>query len=198
MSGSSVNSQIRGLHHAAFRCRDSEETRAFYEDFLGLPLSEVLEIGITKTGREAQYLHCFFRMDDGSYLAFFEAPDMPFEFPVQHDFNLHIALEVSRDHLRYMREAALERGMECRGISNHTFIESIYLRDPNGYVVELACKTEGHDEQLDPSQNGARKRLDRWTKAKRDAGIGPDVLPGFGQVKTGADVVGTAGEQLEN
>jgi len=29
---------IRKLHHAAYRCRDSEETRRFYEDFLGLPL----------------------------------------------------------------------------------------------------------------------------------------------------------------
>ena len=29
---------IKGLHHNAYRCRDSEETRRFYEDFLGLPL----------------------------------------------------------------------------------------------------------------------------------------------------------------
>ena len=29
---------IRKLHHNAYRCRDSEETRHFYEDFLGLPL----------------------------------------------------------------------------------------------------------------------------------------------------------------
>jgi len=29
---------IKGLHHNAYRCRDSEETRKFYEDFLGLPL----------------------------------------------------------------------------------------------------------------------------------------------------------------
>jgi catechol 2,3-dioxygenase-like lactoylglutathione lyase family enzyme len=27
---------IKGLHHDAYRCRDSEETRGFYEDFLGL------------------------------------------------------------------------------------------------------------------------------------------------------------------
>ena len=29
---------IKGLHHHAVRCRDSGETREFYEDFLGLPL----------------------------------------------------------------------------------------------------------------------------------------------------------------
>ena len=27
---------IKGLHHNAYRCRDSEETRTFYEDFLEL------------------------------------------------------------------------------------------------------------------------------------------------------------------
>ena len=93
---------IRKLHHNAYRCRDSEETRRFYEDFLGLPLSGTLEIGSTKTGRKTQTLHTFYAMGDGSYLAFFEAPDMPFEFKTQHDFDLHIALEVGADELERM------------------------------------------------------------------------------------------------
>ena len=33
---------VKGLHHSAYRCRDAEETRQFYEDFLGLPLIEAL------------------------------------------------------------------------------------------------------------------------------------------------------------
>ena len=85
---------IRKLHHNAYRCRDSEETRTFYEDFLGLPLVETLLIEQSKTGRATHTLHTFYRLDDGSHLAFFEAPDMPFEFKPQHDFDLHIALEV--------------------------------------------------------------------------------------------------------
>ena len=39
---------IKGLHHNAYRCRDSEETREFYEDFLGLELAGALEINSTK------------------------------------------------------------------------------------------------------------------------------------------------------
>ena len=50
---------INGLHHNAYRCRDSEETRQFYEEFLGLPLVNAFEIGETKTGRETSVLHCF-------------------------------------------------------------------------------------------------------------------------------------------
>ena len=59
-------------------------------------------------------------------------------------------------------------GIETRGISDHGFIRSIYFRDPNGYVIELTARTPGHDEAMDPARNGARAKLDRWTKAKRE------------------------------
>jgi len=160
---------IKGLHHNAYRCRDSEQTRRFYEDFLGLPLAGTLEIGETKSGRKTSTLHTFYRLDDGSFLAFFEAPDMPFEFKAQHDFDLHIALEVERPVLEPMMAKARNAGIEVRGISDHQFIDSIYFRDPNGYVIELAAKRPGHDGAMDPAANGARAKLDGWQAAKRPA-----------------------------
>jgi len=157
---------IKKLHHNAYRCRDSEETRRFYEDFLGLPLSGTLEIKETKSGRATNTLHTFYRLDDGSYLAFFEAPDMPFEFKIQHDYDLHIALEVDQPVLKSMLAKGKERGIETRGISDHGFIHSIYFRDPNGYVIELTAKLPGHDRAMDPATNGARSKLDKWQAAK--------------------------------
>ena len=157
---------IRKLHHSAYRCRDSEETRAFYEDFLGLPLVETLLIGETKTGRQTRALHTFYRLDDGSHLAFFETADLPFDFKPQHDFDLHIALEVGRDVLEPMMAKARERGIETRGISDHGFIDSIYFRDPNGYVIELTAKRPGQDGAMDPATNDARGLLDRWQQDK--------------------------------
>ena len=159
---------IKGLHHNAYRCRDSEETRKFYEDFLGLRLAGALEIGTTHTGRKTEVLHTFFEMGDGSYLAFFEAPDRPFEFKNQHDFDLHIALEVDRACLAQMFERGRELGIETRGVSDHKFIESIYFRDPNGYVIELTAKLPGHDAMMNPAVNDARAILDRWRKSKVD------------------------------
>ena len=134
---------IQRLHHAAYRCRDSEETRGFYEDFLGLQLINALAIGSTKSGRSANVLHTFYAMDDGSCLAFFEAPDEPFDFKQQHDFDLHIALQVDRETLIAMFEKGREAGIETRGIADHGFIDSIYFRDPNGYVLELSAPKEG-------------------------------------------------------
>ena len=157
---------IKGLHHNAYRCRDSEETRAFYEDFLGLPLAGSLVINQTKSGRATKVLHTFYRMDDGSFLAFFEAPDMAFDFKPQHDFDLHIALEVTPQAREAMLAKGKGLGMETRGVSDHGFIDSIYFRDPNGYVIELTAKRPGHDKAMDPKSNGARERLAAWQKAK--------------------------------
>jgi len=160
---------IKGLHHNAYRCRDSEETRRFYEDFLGLPLSHTLEIKETMSGRKTETLHTFYRLDDGSYLAFFEAPDMAFEFKRQHDYDLHIALEVERPVIEEMMARGKARGIETRGVSDHGFIHSIYFRDPNGYVIELTAKAPNHDRAMDPAANRARERLDRWQAGKRQA-----------------------------
>ena len=157
---------IKGLHHNAYRCRNSEETRKFYEDFLGLPLANAFEISETKSGRATHVLHSFYRMDDGSSLAFFEAPDMPFEFKPQHDYDLHIALEVSEADLRKMYEKGKAAGIETRGVSDHRFINSIYFRDPNGYVIELTAKRPSHDEAMDPAKSGAAAKLKAWQARK--------------------------------
>lgn len=160
---------IEGLHHSAYRCRNSEETRAFYEDFLGLPLAKTLEIGTTKTGRETEALHTFYRLDDGSYLAFFEVPGQAFDFAPRHDYDLHIALAVSPEALQEMLAKGKAAGIETRGPADHGFIRSIYFRDPNGYVIELTAKAADHDTQMDPKTNGAHEKLAAWQKSKANA-----------------------------
>src|ERR1700761_4805855 len=160
---------IKGLHHNAYRCRDSEETRKFYEDFLGLQLVNAFKIETTMTGRKTGtgVLHSFYRLDDGSSLAFFDAPDMPFEFKEQHDFDLLIALEVTPEALEKMFAKGKAEGREVRGVSDHKFIHSIYFRDPNGYVIELTAKVPGTEYATDPAKNHARDILNKWQVEKR-------------------------------
>ena len=158
---------IKKLHHSAYRCRDSEETRAFYEDFLGLPLIDAFEINTTLTGRDTRVLHSFVAMADGSCLAFFEAPHQEFDFKEQHDFDLHIALEVDYPTLQRMFAAGPEQGIATRGVSDHGFIHSIYFRDPNGYVVELAAPVG--ESASAPDVVAARASLDAWQASKPGA-----------------------------
>jgi catechol 2,3-dioxygenase-like lactoylglutathione lyase family enzyme len=157
---------IKGLHHNAYRCRDSEETRAFYEDFLGLPLAGALELGETRTGRKTHVLHTFFRMGDGSFLAFFDDPETPFEFKDQRDFDLHIALEVAPAALDAMLQKGKAAGREVRGPVDHGFIRSIYFRDPNGYVIELTTPTAAHNEVMDPARSRPHAILARWQQSR--------------------------------
>jgi len=153
---------IKGLHHNAYRCRDSEETRKFYEDFLGLPFAAAKWIKETKTSRTVDALHTFYRLDDGSFLAFFEVPGSPFAFKDQHDYDLHIALEVERPVLDKMLAKGKAEGKEVRGIADHGFIDSIYFRDPNGYVIELTARRPGREKDTDPKLNGAKEILGEW------------------------------------
>ena len=163
---------IKGLHHAAYRCRDSEETRKFYEDFLGLRLVGTLEINESKAGGKNEALHTFFQLGDGSCIAFFEAPYLPFEFKRQQDFDLHIALEVDEPTLVSMMAKGKERGIETRGVADHGLVHSIYFRDPNGYVIELTAKMPEHDQALNPATNEARSKLDNWQAAKQRGATG--------------------------
>jgi len=157
---------IKGLHHSAYRCRDSEQTRKFYEDFLGLKLVGTLAIKDRPNLAKTNVLHTFFQMDDGSCSAFFEALDMPFEFKRQLDFDLHIALEVDEPALLSMFAKGKASGIETRGITDHGMVHSIYFRDPNGNVVELTAKMPAHDEAMNPATNRARAILDDWQAAK--------------------------------
>jgi catechol 2,3-dioxygenase-like lactoylglutathione lyase family enzyme len=159
-----ADTAIQGLHHAAYRCRDSEETRAFYEDFLGLPLANAFEIKRTKTGRESNVLHSFYEMADGSFIAFFEAPGEDFTFKDQHDFDLHIALEVDMDTLKDMFARGKCSVIETRGIADHGFIHSIYFRDPNGYVVELTARLDQEESGVSQTPHQA---LAAWQANKR-------------------------------
>ncbi|MCC7347796.1 MAG: VOC family protein [Variibacter sp.] len=163
---STADARVGGFHHVAYRCRDSAATRAFYEDFLGMELANAFEIQRTATGREASVLHSFYRLGDGSFLAFFEVPDSAFDFKEQHDFDLHVAMEVTPERLESVLATARAAGMEARGPADHGIIRSIYLRDPNGYVVELTAKTAKHDAAFDTRTNGARATLDDWTRRK--------------------------------
>src|SRR6185436_8765956 len=71
---------VLGLHHAAYRCRDAEETRHFYEDILGLPLVHVVTADHVSTGSTSSFAHVFFELADGSCIDFFDPNGVRLEF----------------------------------------------------------------------------------------------------------------------
>ena len=175
---------IRGLHHCAYRCRDCEETRAFYEDVLGLPLVHVIRSDIVpSTGEHCPYVHIFFRMTDGSHLAFFDLGDNVAAEPSPNtpEWVNHIALRV--DSIEALREAKARleaAGVEVLGITDHHIFDSIYFFDPNGVRLELTAQRADEFQMLQESKT-AHKRLNEWTARKeqwrRDRAAGKAAEP---------------------
>ena len=156
---------LKKLHHNAYRCIDSEETRKFYEDFLGLPLLDAFEISETMTGTKTKALHTFYSLEDGSCLAFFEVMSSPLEYKRWHDFDLHIALEVEENILLKYYNKGKDNNIETRGVSDHGFIKSIYFRDPNGYVIELTSPVKNYKKK---HKKKAMDILNEWTLSKNE------------------------------
>ena len=101
-----------------------------------------------------------------SCLAFFEVPGRPFDFKRQDTLDRHIALGVEPDVFDRMLEKARSEGVEVRGPVDHGFVRSIYMRDPNGYVVELTASTGVWQEIMDPAISKPHEALARWQATK--------------------------------
>ena len=87
---------IGNVHHAAYRCRDAEQTRWFYEEVLGLPLAAAMVFDhISGVEEKRDYMHLFFQMGDGNFIAFFDDPDTATDtsFERKDSFDVHLALE---------------------------------------------------------------------------------------------------------
>lgn len=160
---------IHGLHHFAWRCRDSEETRRFYEDLLGLPLAHVIKSDhVPSTGEYCPYVHIFFRMRDGSFIAFFDLGDDVAALPSPNtpSWVNHIALRVDSVAALLAAKARLEgAGVEVLGVTDHHIIESIYFFDPNGIRLELTTRMAS-EQEMQAAETEAHPALLAWTEEK--------------------------------
>lgn len=169
-------SPIRGLHHFAWRCRDAEETRKFYEDLLGLPLAHVLRADrVPSTGEEYPYVHLFFQMTDGSYIAFFDLGDDTASLPSPNTpaWVNHIALRMDTvDEVAAAKIRLEKAGIDVIGVTDHGFVHSIYFFDPNGIRLELTAEIMT-EHQVNEFSARAHSALDAWTaeKAQRKANL---------------------------
>jgi glyoxylase I family protein len=162
---------VLGLDHAAYRCRDAEETRHFYEDILGLPLVHTLrEEKVASTGEERPFVHLFFALDDGSCIAFFDLGDDEAALPSANTppWVNHICLNVpSKEALVAMKARAEAHGIDVLGVTDHGAWLSIYFFDPNGVRLEFALATSTQGEQREWAKT-AHDLLKTWNDQKPD------------------------------
>ena len=160
---------IQQLHHYAYKARDAEETRQFYEDILGLPLYHIIQSDyVPSTGEYCPYTHFFFRLQDGSFIAFFDLGDDVKAEPSPNTplWVNHIAFRVNTvQELENTKRRLEAHGVKVLGVTDHHIFKSIYFFDPNGIRLELSAQL-ANDEQMEKDSTVAHARLQEWTARK--------------------------------
>jgi catechol 2,3-dioxygenase-like lactoylglutathione lyase family enzyme len=172
------------LSHVAYITRDTAATADFFSRILGMQLvNAVLDDAIPSTGEPVPYFHSFFRMADGSTIAFFEAPELPPLADPPHpayDTFQHIAMQVDTmaevDEWHAWLQAC---GVEVLGPVDHKIIYSIYFHDPSGLRLEI---TTPQSPTWNDNAVAARANLEDWQALKqRAADTGEDMVSVLGE-----------------
>jgi catechol 2,3-dioxygenase-like lactoylglutathione lyase family enzyme len=159
------------VHHTAYLTDDAQATVDFYTRIMGLEFcSAVMDSRLPSTGEPLPYFHIFFRLADGSHVAFFECPGIPDREPVPHVayhvFN-HLALSVdTREEVDAWAHWLKSQGVEIAGPIDHKIIYSVYFSDNNGLRSEITTTTDPSWNQQ-PEQAAAY--LSMWNKMKDEA-----------------------------
>lgn len=134
---------LRGVHHSARPTWKLSETVHFYRDIMGLPLVHAISARGWGPANHPDFLHFFFDSGNGSTIAFFnyigdERPDWA-QAHQRYDFDAtHTAWVVdSAEEVTAWKQRLESQGVEVMPEMRHEVIESIYFRDPNGYLLEV-------------------------------------------------------------
>lgn len=128
--------QVQGVHHITLVGSTRQSAIDFWQGVLGMPfIMEQPNLG------KADENHLYFDPGDGRLITVFTneaTPDAGRHAPREVGCVEHIAFNVSRAAFLMAPARLTERGIEWYQ-RDRGFMDSIYLRDPNGLKVELAC-----------------------------------------------------------
>lgn len=147
--------RIAGLHHITVICKDVERSLDFYRNLLGMRL---VKQTVNEDDRAAR--HLFFGDEEGrpgTLITCLEYAELD-EGAVGRGSTHHFALSVgTEEELDGWRAYLAERGIPVTEVMDRTYFKSLYLRDPDGHIVELATAGPGLtvDEPLE--QLGRRR-----------------------------------------
>ena len=133
--------RIAGLHHVTLLCADVERSLAFYRNLLGMRL---VKQTVNEDDRRAR--HFFFGDEEGrpgTLITCLEYPDLD-EGTVGRGSTHHFALAVeSEAELAAWRDYLVANGISVTDVMDRTYFKSIYLRDPDGHILEIAAGVDG-------------------------------------------------------
>ena len=133
--------RIAGIHHITLLCRSLDQSAAFYRNMLGMRM-----VKQTTNEDDQGARHLFFGDEEGrpgTLVTCLEYPELD-PGTVGVGSTHHFALTVeSEDELHGWHGYLTGQGVPCTEVMDRTFFKSIYLRDPDGHIVELATVGPG-------------------------------------------------------
>jgi catechol 2,3-dioxygenase-like lactoylglutathione lyase family enzyme len=128
--------QVQGVHHITLMGADRQTSIDFWEGLLGLPFV-FDQPNLDNPGER----HLYFDPGDGRLITVFtnedRVPDPTPKRAVPGEAH-HLALNVSKAVFSQAVERLDERGISHSGVKDRGFMDSIYFRDPMGFLIELA------------------------------------------------------------
>jgi catechol 2,3-dioxygenase-like lactoylglutathione lyase family enzyme len=129
--------QAQGIHHITLTGADRQTSIDFWEGLLGMPF--VFEQPNLDNPDEG---HLYFDPGDGRLITVFtnetRKPD-PKRTPTDPGCVHHLAINVSKATFSQAETRLKERGIGHSGVKDRGFMDSIYFKDPMGFLIELAC-----------------------------------------------------------
>ena len=133
--------RLTGLHHVTAICRDLDRTIAFYRDVLGLGI-----VHDAPSDDDPGTRHVWFGAlggAPGTLLSFMQYPELP-DGVVGAGSTHHFALTVdSAGEQEAWRDYLRGKDVDCSEVFDRGAFRSIYLRDPDGHIVEIATREPG-------------------------------------------------------
>ncbi|MBA2566190.1 MAG: VOC family protein [Thermoleophilaceae bacterium] len=146
--------RIAGLHHVTLICSSVDRAADFYRGILGMRL-----VKQTSNHDDPGARHFYFGDEAGSpgtVVSLLEYPQMETGTPGRGSTH-HIALCVeSENELHGWREYLGSRGVGCTEVLDRTYFKSIYLRDPDGHILEIATRGPGFTVDEPAGELGGR------------------------------------------
>lgn len=159
---------ITGLHHITLVCADAQRTIDFYTQVLGLRL-----VKKTVNFDDPTSYHLYFGNQTGapgSAITFFEWPRAPRGLPGIGGTH-HFALRVKDyDGLLKWKRRLTDLGVSVDGPFDRHYFASIYFKDPDGVILEIATDGPGftRDEPAETLGTEYREPPAEMTLVNRD------------------------------
>jgi glyoxalase family protein len=163
---------IKGIHHITLVCADAQRTVDFYTRLLGLRL-----VKQTVNFDDPGSYHLYFGDEHGrpgTIVTFFEWPHAgKGRTGIGGTHHFALLVETPEALLKWKRWLT-DQGVAVDGVYDRTYFRSIYFRDPDGVIIEIATRGPGWSVDEEPEHWGEQEFLpppDRTIRQRDEARI---------------------------